>query len=143
VQIGAVVNSVFALLGYSSEVMQVLSGGGSVPDGGRSELGGAQPMRGLFGMTLLAVGVLAASITAAGGNPLGVLIGSVRGAASAHSFDAVSLAAGLAAGLTISWVVRQPWSEIPAMILRAVAGWKRTFALAGIAAACTGILLFY
>ena len=110
---------------------------------GPLRLGSFVTMRGLLGSFLLATGALAAALVGTGTGVPGMR-GLMAGApAIAQVFDPFSLVAGVALGLVLSWVARQPWSEIPRMMLAAIAGWRRTFVLASVAAACTGVLLFY
>ena len=57
--------------------------------------------------------------------------------------DTVAFAAGGCAGLGSVWMALVPWSRVPDLALRILVTWRRNLVLATLAAACTGVLLFY
>ena len=57
--------------------------------------------------------------------------------------DAVSFASGAFAGLMAVWLCMVPWTRVPDIALHILVTWRRNLVLATLAAACTGVLLFY
>jgi hypothetical protein len=50
---------------------------------------------------------------------------------------------GFALGALVIWLIWLPWAEFRRAFRDALLGWRRAFVLVCLAAACTGVLLFY
>ena len=97
--------------------------------------------RSLGFLTIFSAGVfgLAALLWSTGMVPTGRINLGTTGLA----IDPLSFSAGTLFGLTCIWFSMVPWHVIPRVAMSVLLSWRRNFALAALALACTGVLLFY
>ncbi len=82
--------------------------------------------------------------SAAAGLDWGQAAGALAGAAAPTSRgETLSLLVGFLGGWLLRWAYALPWGSIPRAMLHWLLGWRKTAVMAGLAAGCTVILLFY
>jgi len=71
------------------------------------------------------------------------IAGPVAGSEASGPGQRFSLVIAFLAGWWLRWLYSLPWAAIPRAIHEWMLGWRASAAMAGLAAACTVILLFY
>lgn len=114
----------------------------------------------LFKLILISAGLLAVAVgvSAGEGGSLGSIAvssvatlwsgvegfaGPASGSEASGGGQRFSLVIAFAAGWCLRWLYSLPWAAIPRAIREWMLGWRASAAMAGLAVACTVILLFY
>ncbi|MGE0700000.1 MAG: hypothetical protein AB7O57_12970 [Hyphomicrobiaceae bacterium] len=112
--------------------------------------------RSIVAVLLVAAGLLTAALLATGAVSVPLGLGGQRGLPVAEwlslmpispgnlkAGDGPVLLAGVAIGWALRWLYTRPWATYPRAFVAWLASWRTPAALAGLAVACLGVLLFY